>query len=105
MIFKIFLPFENYILTTKLSVAEVLNRLANNIENKQGLSFFNLSRTYTKAYTGQIIGTTFTMSRNINYRNSFLPVITGQITRYLGQTQIKIKMRPVIFVLVFISLW
>jgi hypothetical protein len=105
MILKKILPFENYVLTTKLSVDEVLNRLSNNIENKQGFSFSNLSRTYTKAYTGKIIGTTFTMTRNINYRNSFLPEITGQITTYLGQTQVNIKMRPVISVLVFISLW
>jgi hypothetical protein len=105
MIFKKFLPFENYVLTTKLSVDEVLNRLANNIENKQDFNFSNLSRTYSKAYTGQIIGTTFTMTRNINYRNSFLPEINGQITTYLGQTQVNIKMRPMIFLLVFISLW
>jgi hypothetical protein len=105
MILRNFLPFENYVLTTKLSFDEVLNRLSNNIERKQGFSFSALSRSYTKPYTGQITGTTFTMSRNINYRNSFLPEITGQITTYLGLTQINIKMRPVIFVLVFISLW
>jgi hypothetical protein len=105
MILKKFLPFENYVLTTKLSVDEVLNRLSSSIEKKQGFSFSALSRSHTKPYTGQITGTTFTMSRNINYRNSFLPEITGQINTYPGQTQVNIKMRPVIFVLVFISLW
>ena len=45
------------------------------------------------------------MSRNINYRNSFLPLITGQVTTFLGQTQVNIKMRPVTIVLIFISFW
>jgi hypothetical protein len=105
MILKKVLPFENYILTTKLSIDEVLKRVADNIQQKQSFSFSTSNRNYTKPYTGQIIGMTFTMNRNINYRNSFLPVITGQITTYLGQTQINIKMRPVIFVLIFISFW
>jgi hypothetical protein len=105
MIFKNLLPFENYVLSTKLSVDEVLNRISNNIEKKQSFSFSTVGHSYTKPYTGQITGTTFTMIRNINYRNSFLPEITGQITTYLGQTQVNIKMRPAIFVLIFISLW
>ena len=105
MILKNVLPFENYVLTTKLSVDEVLKRIADNIQQKPGFSFPTFSRNYTKPYTGEISGTTFTMSRNINYRNSFLPVITGQISTYLGQTQINIKMRPIIFVLIFISFW
>ena len=105
MILKNVLPFENYVLTTKLSVVEVIKRVADNIQQKQGFSLSTFSRNYTKPYTGQIIGTTFTMSRNINYRNSFLPIITGQITTFLGQTQVNIKMRPVTAVLIFISFW
>lgn len=105
MSLKNVLTFENYVLTTKLSVDEVLKRIADNIQQKQSFSFSAFSRNYTKPYTGQISGTAFTMSRNIDYRNSFLPVITGQISTYLGQTQINIKMRPVTIVLIFISFW
>ncbi len=105
MNFRNILPFENYILKTKLSVDEVLNRLADNIQKEQGFVFSNFNNNYTKSYSGQIIGMTFRMSRNINYRNSFLPVITGQISTCIGQTQISIKMRPVTFVLIFISFW
>lgn len=105
MILKNLLPVENYVLTTRLSADEVLKRIAENIQNKQGFSFSAFRRHYTKPYTGQINGTTFTMSRNIQYRNSFLPVISGQITTYPGQTQVTIKMRPDIVVLIFISLW
>ena len=105
MILKNVLPFENYVLTTRLSADEVLKRVAANIQQKQAFSFSTFSRNYTKPYTGQITGTTFKMSRNIYYRNSFLPIITGQITTYLGQTQVNIKMRPVIVALIFISFW
>lgn len=105
MIFKNVLPYENYVLTTRLSSDEVLKRIGDNIQQKQGFNLSTFSRNYTKPYTGQINGKAFTISRNIDYRNSFLPVITGQIATDLGQTQINIKMRPVIFVLIFISFW
>jgi hypothetical protein len=105
MILKNILPFEKYVLTTKLSNTEVLKRIGDNIQQKQRFSFSIFCRNYTKPYTGQIIGTTFTMSRNISYRNSFLPIITGQIITFPGQTQVNIKMRPVTIVLIFISFW
>ena len=105
MILKKVLPFENYVLTTKLSADEVLKRVADNIQQRQGFSFSTFNSNYTKPYTGQIIGTTFTMNRNINYRNSFLPVITGHVKTFLGQTQVNIKIRPVTLVLIFISFW
>lgn len=99
------LPYENYVLTTNLSVDEVLERIADNIEQKQAFRFSIFGQNYYKPYTGNITGETFKMSRNINYRNSFLPVITGQVSTFLGQTQVKIKMRPDIIVLIFISFW
>jgi hypothetical protein len=99
------LPIENYVLTTNLSVEEVLKRIAENIQHRQEFSFSTFSRNYSKPYTGEINSTTFTMTRNINYRNSFLPIIKGQVIPFLGQTQVNIKMRPTIFALIFISFW
>jgi hypothetical protein len=105
MNFKKYLPFENYVITSKLSVEEIKNRLADNIEPKKNIRLSVFNRSSNKPYEGQILGDTFTISRIINYRNSFLPVITGQISKFLGKTQINVKMRPVTFVLIFISLW
>jgi hypothetical protein len=102
---KKYLPFENYVMTSKLSVEEVKRRLADNIEPKKSLRLSVFNRGSNKPYEGQILGDTFTISRIINYRNSFLPVITGHISTFLGKTQINVKMRPVTFVLIFISLW
>lgn len=99
------LPFENYTLITKLSIEDVCKRISENIEPKKTAIFSFLSCNSTKPYEGELVGDSFNISRIINYRNSFLPIIKGQITTSLGQTQIKIKMRPATFVLIFISIW
>jgi hypothetical protein len=102
---KKFLPFEKYILTTRLSYVEVIKRLADNIEPNKTFRFSGFNRNTIKPYQGEIFGNSFTISSNINYTNSFLPVITGSISMFVGHTQINIKMKPVTFVLIFISLW
>jgi hypothetical protein len=63
------------------------------------------NRNSTKPYEGEISKNSFSISRIIGYRNSFLPTIHGDVSTFLGQTQIKIKMRPVTFVLIFMSFW
>jgi len=105
MNFKKFLPFENYVLTSNLTVEEVTKRLEDKIDPKKGFVFSAFNKSSNKPYEGRILGNTFTISRIINYRNSFLPVIAGHFSTFLGKTQINVKMRPVTFVLIFISLW
>lgn len=105
MNFTKYLPVENYVMTSKLSNEEVKRRLTDNIEPKKSVRLSVYNRGSNKPYEGQILGDTFTISRIINYRNPFLPVITGHFSTLLGKTQIKVKMRPVTFVLIFISLW
>ncbi len=105
MNFKKFLPVENYTLKTKLSVEEVRNPIANKIEPKKNFRFFAGKNNYSKPYEGKIAGNSFTINRIINYRNSFLPVINGTTGTFVGKTQINIKMQPLIFVLIFMSVW
>jgi len=102
---KKLLPVENYVLTTKLSADEVRKRLAAHTEPNQKLNAAAFNRTYTRAYSGEINGNLFTISRNINYRNSFLPVIKGVITGLPGQTSVQISMRAEPFVEVFMAVW
>lgn len=102
---KKYLPFEKYVLTTRLPIMEVIKRLNDNIEIRKGQRFSQLSNNSHKPYEGQITSSSFKMSRIINYRNSFLPEITGEITSFLGETQVSIKMQPVTFVLIFMSFW
>lgn len=93
-----YLPFENYVLTTNLSVDEVRNRIINNIVPKA-------SENTSKPYEGTIFNNKFKISRVINYRNSFLPIIIGEISQEWGKTEIKIKMRPIIFIIIFDIIW
>jgi len=102
---KKFLPVENYVMTSKLPVEEIKRRLADNIEPKTNVGSAGFNKSLNKTYEGQILRDSFTISRIINYRNSFLPVITGHISTFLNETQINVKMRPVTFILIFISLW
>jgi hypothetical protein len=102
---KRYLPIENYVLTTQLSPQEVHNRIAANIEPKAGIRIFLIPRNASKPYEGQIYNNQFTISRIINYRNSFLPIIKGSIATYLNQTHIAITMKPPTFVLIFMGVW
>jgi hypothetical protein len=104
MNFKSFLPFDNFKLLTKLSLAEVQQRIESITEPKKGFSFsFSVNRT--KPYQGNLMDHSFEISRIINYRNSFLPVIKGHVSTYLGKTEVAIEMRPEVFALIFMSFW
>jgi hypothetical protein len=100
-----FLPFENYVLTTKLSLDEVYNRLAANVEPKKSFRLSIFTGNPTKAYEGEISKYAFRISRIITYKNSFLPIISGEILTLPGQTQINIKMKLSPFVLIFAGFW
>lgn len=105
MNFGKYLPIESYTLVTKLPVEEVLKRLADNIEPEKIIRFSLFNKATGKPYEGQMVGRTFKITRIIDYRNSFLPVITGRISSFLGETEIKVKMRLSPFIFVFMSFW
>lgn len=102
---KKYLPVENYTLTSELSVEEIIRQLSENVEPKKNFRFSIFSKGSNKPYEGEVSANTFTISRIIDYRNSFLPVIRGRIIRIHGKTLINVKMQPAIFVIVFMSLW
>ena len=104
MNFQNFLPFDDLKLLTKLSATEVQHRIESITEPQKVFSFLYF-RNSTKPYEGKFTDHSFEISRIINYRNSFLPVIKGQVSTHLGKTQVAIKMRPNVFVLIFMSLW
>jgi hypothetical protein len=105
MKFSSLLPFEKYVLVTTLTPEEVLRRLGNAIQAENDYTWSAFRRVYRKPYRGAVTGLTFRMIRNINYRNSFIPVIRGRVTSISGQTEIMINMRPVGFIIVFMSFW
>ncbi len=96
-----FLPVENIIYKTPLTEDEVIKAVA---EKTEPSKFRFFSSNSSKTYEGKIEGKTFDISRIINYRNSFLPQISGAVSREPDGTAIKIKMQlhPVVFVFIFI---
>ena len=100
-----YLPIENIIYKTKLSKEQTIQKLADNIEAEKSFGFGAHNYTYSKPYIGQIFGNTFEIKRAINYRNSFLPQIKGEVYSEFDGTKIKVKMKPHSFVLVFMTIW
>ena len=96
------IPFERLTIETPLSPEEVRQRLAEVIEPGRGFKSFSQNH---KAYQGELKEHQFEVTRIIHYRNSFLPVIKGEIRQDLGGSVIDIKMSPHIFVIVFMMLW
>lgn len=101
------LPFDNYILVTELSETEVIKRISDNVEPRNNISMMGMrpSNGTRKPYAGMVKGHNFEISRVIDYKNSFLPVIKGEVASFLGKTEVKIKMSPHIGVLLFCAFW
>ncbi|MGN7823843.1 hypothetical protein ACTJJB_27215 [Chitinophaga sp. 22536] len=102
------LPIERYTLLTKLSPEEIKKLLEANVEpSRKGLrATINWSKPATgKPYEGVVKNNRFEIIRIIDYRNSFLPVITGDISNEIVHTAVKIRMTLSIVVAVFMTFW
>ncbi len=96
-------PFsQNITYKSKLSRPEILKRLQENTEPQQ---IFRFNKSSGKKYEGTIGEYTFDIHRIINYRNSFLPQISGAIEHKMGETIIKLSMKLNTFVKVFMYVW
>jgi hypothetical protein len=105
MILSEILPYEKYVLVSLLTPAEIGRRIEAAIEPRNTTVFNSFTRRSTKPYEGEHIGDRFEISRIIDYRNSFLPDISGHITPYGSQTRIAITMHLSPLVLVFMVVW
>ena len=101
-----YLPFENIIYRTELDSEEILQRLNENIEPKKT---FRMTKIFGdnnhKPYEGDISGVSFNITRIISYRNSFMPIIKGNIEKDFNVTKINVKMRLHPLVLAFVLIW
>lgn len=95
-----YLPFEFLLYETELSEQEALEKLSDCTQPKK-MRFFKAYNP-TKTYEGSIDENTFEISRIINYRNSFLPQITGTVQNNGSRTEIEIKMQLNTIVLLFL---
>ena len=100
-----YLPAEDITFQSKLKETELLQRLEDSIEPAKAFRFGPFNGTETKPYQGKIVGPTFNISRIINYRNSFLPQISGNIENAFSGSLIRVKMRLHIAVIIFLCIW
>lgn len=100
----IFLPFDQFTIKTYLSPDEVRSRLEGVVEAKQHFRRFSFNKKHLP-YEGVVTDNSFKVTRIIHYRNSFLPIISGEIKEGLGDTVVEITMKPNLFALIFIAVW
>lgn len=93
--------FKPLIIETVESANEVKEKLGRQIEERR---LFNSLKS-NKTYQGEITDNAFKISRIISYQNSFLPVIYGNFKEVQDGTEIKMKLAPQLFVIVFFVIW
>lgn len=100
-----FIPFEKTTYNSRLSVLEIKERLENEIQTRK-ISLKLKNDRDEKKFEGSIIGSTFFIQRNIDYRNSFLPDIEIQLWQEGLQSLvfIKYKLKPFTFVFLTVLL-
>lgn len=101
-----FLPFEKFTYRTDLDYNEVHHRLYDNIEPYQLIRFSSLFRNHSgKPYQGNLSNSSFDISRVIQYKNSFLPKIKGELKEDGKGTKIEVRMRLHLFAFIFMIVW
>lgn len=102
---KKILPFEELWYHSTLSKEELFLHLKNEIDPEKSFGFGANRHTYSKPYIGKVFSERFEIRKAINYRNSFLPTIKGEIHNTINGSKIKIKMTLAEFVKAFMILW
>lgn len=101
-----FIPHEKLKLETSLSKEEVLKRLSANIEEKNSKwNWFSGKSSSNIFFGGSLDETGFRVSRNISYKNSFLPEIEGKIEALRFGCTLALTLNLNIFVMIFSSIW
>jgi hypothetical protein len=91
------LPYERLVIETKLTPGEVAERLREVTAPGRRLRF--RSSAPEKDFQGTVSDREFRITRVIDYRNSFLPVVRGRIEDAPGGARVEVSMRlqPVVF--------
>ncbi len=97
-----FFPYERLMIKSPLSKLEAIHRLDNVMEPRRYFRFFGARE---KPYQDKREDSHFEISRIIGYRNSFLPMIKGDVESEINGCSIFISMQPHILVIIFMLFW
>lgn len=93
--------FRKAVLTSDLTETEIIERLSEIVNSKEsGFSFFYNDQT--KKYTGKIENKRFKIHKIIKGRNSFIPIINGEIIDNISTRKIELTMRPHFLLILFL---
>ena len=97
-----FAPYRRFAIETDLPPEVVLRLLAECIETR---FLWNPFARDKKPYQGRVEGRSFSMSRIIWYRNSFLPLVKGSVGPRGAGALVRVRMRPFLLGLGFVAAW
>jgi hypothetical protein len=101
------LPSSRLVLRSRLAPPEVHARLVGGTKPFAAptLSWKALTQRDPRPFTGKVFESSFEIARQINYRNSFLPICKGTLARDGDGTRVEVKLAMHDFVVVFMALW
>lgn len=95
------IPYRTRSYTVASTPEVVTAELMTHVSEREPLSFKRVSTPFR----GVVEGRTFKFSREINYRNSFLPVVVGSVKRAGAGSEVSIVLRLHYFVIGFLGMW
>jgi hypothetical protein len=100
------LPYENFYIDTNLKPDAAEAALAQEVAPDADFSFKTIFSDRSGEYfLGTVASGSLKIRRQIYYRNSFLPRITGTIEPDMNGSRVHIKMKLHIMILVFVCAW
>ena len=99
------LPNETVKYRTRLELHEAIEKLSEVTAPKDPSKFNSPLRKQSKPYQGLVSNVGFTLLRNIDYRNSFRPIIYGKFKPGTNYLEIDVQMKMHRFVRFFMIFW
>ena len=99
------LPYINEEYTTTMAPSELAEKLNQIVEPKQHWTRALFRKKRSKPFEGEVSDTGFEIRPIIRYRNSFIPIISGQVIAVDGGSIIKLEMKLHSFVKSFMVSW
>ena len=96
------LPYDTFEIQTSLTLEETITALKAEVEPKRWLRWFSRDHAL---FEGDVSRDGFKIMRIINYRNSFLPVISGTFKQSQNGINVMIRMGLHPFVMAFMCIW
>lgn len=97
------IPYHRFELTSAMSQTEALRAIASRIEERKWFRITAMGAANDERFSGTVTGNRFSITRIMGYRNSFAPVIEGEVSEGGSLSRVTVTMRPSIFVAIFLA--